>query len=174
VREARKIKQWRLARLVEAELGGERVSDQSISQWENGENEPPPYRVFAIERALGIPPGALSAHLKYQPDGSGPSILYAIDHDPEIPDEGRETIRALYLEALKQSSAAGDRHFRPTFETEKASRQRSGRSVAVAQSPRDGNHFSVADELTKLAALRDAGVLSEDEFQTQKKKLLSL
>jgi hypothetical protein len=31
---------------------------------------------------------------------------------------------------------------------------------------------SVADELAKLAALRDSGVLSEDEFATQKAKLL--
>jgi hypothetical protein len=32
--------------------------------------------------------------------------------------------------------------------------------------------LSVADELGKLAALRDAGVLSEDEFAAQKAKLL--
>ena len=31
---------------------------------------------------------------------------------------------------------------------------------------------SVADELSKLAALRDSGVLSDDEFQAQKAKLL--
>lgn len=31
---------------------------------------------------------------------------------------------------------------------------------------------SVADELTKLAALRDKGVLSPDEFEQQKKQLL--
>lgn len=32
--------------------------------------------------------------------------------------------------------------------------------------------LSVADELSKLAQLRDAGILSEDEFQAQKAKLL--
>jgi len=32
---------------------------------------------------------------------------------------------------------------------------------------------SVADELVKLAALRDSGVLTQEEFETQKKKLLS-
>jgi hypothetical protein len=31
----------------------------------------------------------------------------------------------------------------------------------------------IADELIKLAQLRDAGVLTEDEFATQKAKLLS-
>ncbi|WP_243763563.1 SHOCT domain-containing protein [Allobranchiibius sp. CTAmp26] len=33
---------------------------------------------------------------------------------------------------------------------------------------------SVADELTKLAALRDSGVLTSDEFDTQKTRLLSV
>ena len=32
---------------------------------------------------------------------------------------------------------------------------------------------SVADELMKLAKLKDAGVLSEEEFNTQKNKLLN-
>lgn len=32
--------------------------------------------------------------------------------------------------------------------------------------------LSLADELTKLAALRDQGVLTADEFIEQKKKLL--
>jgi len=32
---------------------------------------------------------------------------------------------------------------------------------------------SLADELTKLAALRDQGVLSEAEFNTQKQRLLA-
>jgi hypothetical protein len=32
---------------------------------------------------------------------------------------------------------------------------------------------SVADELAKLAALRDSGVLTEDEFEAQKAKLLT-
>ncbi len=34
--------------------------------------------------------------------------------------------------------------------------------------------LSVADELTKLKKLKDDGILTEDEFQAQKKKLLNL
>lgn len=41
-------------------------------------------------------------------------------------------------------------------------------SLASAPAP-----VSLADELGKLAALRDAGVLSEDEFETQKQRLLA-
>lgn len=33
--------------------------------------------------------------------------------------------------------------------------------------------FSVADELTKLSSLRDKGILSEEEFQEQKNKILN-
>ena len=33
---------------------------------------------------------------------------------------------------------------------------------------------SVADELAKLAKLKDAGILSEEEFNAQKSKLLNL
>ena len=36
-----------------------------------------------------------------------------------------------------------------------------------------GPGHSVGDELTKLAGLRDAGTITEEEFQSQKAKLLS-
>ncbi|WP_046111796.1 SHOCT domain-containing protein [Aquincola tertiaricarbonis] len=42
---------------------------------------------------------------------------------------------------------------------------------------RDGvppTNVGVADELTKLAALRETGVLTQDEFDTQKRRLLGL
>jgi len=44
--------------------------------------------------------------------------------------------------------------------------------VAGGSSDVEGS-LSVADELVKLAALRDQGVLSDDEFAEQKKRLLS-
>jgi len=57
-----------------------------------------------------------------------------------------------------------------------------GRSIASAQQQqaqmdayiRDAaGTGGTADELTKLAALRDQGVISADEFETQKSKLLA-
>jgi hypothetical protein len=45
--------------------------------------------------------------------------------------------------------------------------------VRTSGKPRAEATASVADELVKLASLRDAGVLSEDEFAAQKAKLLS-
>ncbi len=52
-------------------------------------------------------------------------------------------------------------------------------AIAADQAQRDyirsvaGTSSSTADELGKLAALRDQGVISEHEFDTQKAKLLA-
>lgn len=45
-----------------------------------------------------------------------------------------------------------------------------GRSTRPA--PVSGSSQLIADELSKLAGLRDAGVLTEDEFEAQKAKML--
>lgn len=45
--------------------------------------------------------------------------------------------------------------------------------IAEPQAPAPAGGASVADELAKLASLRDSGVLSEDEFAAQKARLLS-
>ena len=43
---------------------------------------------------------------------------------------------------------------------------------SAIQSQKASSSNSIADELTKLVQLRDAGVLTEEEFQAQKAKLL--
>jgi hypothetical protein len=45
--------------------------------------------------------------------------------------------------------------------------------AAAAAPPAGATPASVADELKKLAELRDSGVLSADEFETQKARLLN-
>ena len=45
-------------------------------------------------------------------------------------------------------------------------------SASLSQKVNVSSPSSIADELTKLVQLRDSGVLTEDEFQTQKAKLL--
>jgi Short C-terminal domain/Bacterial PH domain len=45
--------------------------------------------------------------------------------------------------------------------------------MAVTTRSQEKGAFSVADELQKLATLRDDGILSENEFQTAKKRLLN-
>jgi hypothetical protein len=58
--------------------------------------------------------------------------------------------------------------------------ERSARdAIAADRAQRDyirsvaGTSTSTADELTKLSALRDSGVISQSEFDTQKAKLLA-
>jgi hypothetical protein len=52
-------------------------------------------------------------------------------------------------------------------------RQQASQDAADAYVRQAAGSDGSADELTKLAALRDSGVLTDDEFVTQKAKLLS-
>ena len=45
-------------------------------------------------------------------------------------------------------------------------------SSATRQSPRDGGHRELGDQLRALAALRDEGLLSEEEYQTRRSHVL--
>jgi hypothetical protein len=60
-----------------------------------------------------------------------------------------------------------------------AARRNQQQAIAADQAARDyiqaaaGGSTSVADEVSKLAALRDRGLLTDQEFATQKAKLLS-
>ncbi|MEI8103058.1 MAG: SHOCT domain-containing protein [Chlorobium sp.] len=56
-------------------------------------------------------------------------------------------------------------------ETERDERKKASGSVLSGQ--RERGQSQIADEVAKLAALRDQGVLSEEEFASQKQKLLS-
>lgn len=64
--------------------------------------------------------------------------------------------------------------FRPSVQSYDFPRRTNSEPLPSGQaSSRDSKSRPVADELAKLADLRDRGVLSEDEFQAEKKKLLS-
>lgn len=43
-----------------------------------------------------------------------------------------------------------------------------------SSTPPPVNNYSVADEITKLAALKDQGILTEEEFTAKKKQLLGI
>jgi transcriptional regulator with XRE-family HTH domain len=51
-----------------ADLG---ATERTVRSWARGERVPPPATVFALERHLGLPPGALSTHLGYLPASTG-------------------------------------------------------------------------------------------------------
>lgn len=65
----------------------------SISEYKAGRKEPPPHLVFALERALDVPPGYLSIHLGYlPPEAMENSVVSAILTDTEINPGLREVL----------------------------------------------------------------------------------
>lgn len=69
-----------------------------IYAWLNGRVEPAPHQVFAIERAIPVPPGTLSRTLGYLPpearSATGPTVSFdeAIDAHPYLPPVWKEII----------------------------------------------------------------------------------
>lgn len=75
----------------------------SMSSWENGKQLPEPIIVFALEKALTLPPGFLSQHLGYLPldqDEAPTNVLDAIRKDPGLAEDGKEALIRCYLALL--------------------------------------------------------------------------
>lgn len=79
------------------------VSGSAVTQWVNGETEPAPHTVFAVERVLGCRPGKLSQLLGYLPVGWKPArtVLEALDADPALTDDMRGVVKAAYRAATR-------------------------------------------------------------------------
>jgi len=73
-----------------------------------------------------------------------------------------------YMRNGKKLIASVQREFRPPITQSVLAQVAPATPVTVGAQP-----ASVADELTKLLKLRDTGVLTQDEFDAQKKKLLA-
>lgn len=71
------------------------VTDDAIRKWAKGQVEPPPWRVFAVERLLELAPGELSRHLGFVPVGVA-SVFAAIDADEALSERDRKVVRAAY------------------------------------------------------------------------------
>lgn len=75
-----------------------------IYAWLNNKSEPMPHQVFAIERAVGVPPGTLSRTLGYLPPeartAAGPQVSFdeALDAHPYLTPEVKRTIRFMVTE----------------------------------------------------------------------------
>ena len=88
---------WLGAEVARLEGLGDPISGASVSKWVGG-NPPAPDRVFVIERALGMKPGALSRHLGYLPASarSTRTVLDALADDGDLSDMARQVITAVY------------------------------------------------------------------------------
>ena len=67
---------------------------------------------------------------------------------------------------IARGKAMGERDYQEAIERDKATRQ-------YIQTVASTSGASTADELAKLAELRNTGVITEQEFDTQKAKLLA-
>lgn len=72
--------------------------EQQVSAWVNGNNIASPSRVFAIERALGVLPGALSHMLGYLPVEARDILTVedAVAFAPGLDAGGRANVLAVY------------------------------------------------------------------------------
>ena len=89
--------QW-LAEEVARLTGEILVGQPSVSKWLRDLSSAPPYRLFAIEHLLELPPGAYSRHLGYVPVGAVNvfSVVEAIAADPELDPLEAAALRAHY------------------------------------------------------------------------------
>ena len=99
--EAAGLSQRQLGELVAEDIGrGGPGRAASVGGW-LGANLPDPDVVFAIERVLNLPPGALSRLLGYLPMLEPPtSARDAIERDPDISDDVRASLIAAYDAAV--------------------------------------------------------------------------
>lgn len=76
------------------------TAQSRVSAWLNGERHPPsPAMVVALERTLGLAPGALTLHLGFLPPDARRevrSVTEAIDADPLLDERARRALRNLY------------------------------------------------------------------------------
>jgi len=80
---------------------------------------------------------------------------------------GQESKAGLLLAAADENTVMFRRSQQPAFE---ALRE----AVQLRLAPSENTGGSVADEIEKLAALRERGILTEDEFQAKKAQMLGL
>ena len=94
VRQALRDVGWSLDRLGDA-LG---VRKQSVGRWLTEPAPPPPPVVFAIEAALEVEPGSLSAHLGYVPAGLAKvdGVAAALRADDQLSARDKRTVLNLY------------------------------------------------------------------------------
>lgn len=93
-------------RALADELG---TTQPAVSAWTRADAEPAPETVFALERALDLPPGHLSRLLGYLPLDAGTasesSFEATVVGDPLLDETGKRVLFALYRELVSRPSA---------------------------------------------------------------------
>lgn len=89
--EVKEVSRNRLARLTG-------LSPSAISNYTIGRDTPPPAAVFAIEAALGLAGGHLSAILGFRPAGDcrPPGVVEAVMGDPRLKADHKRSLLGIY------------------------------------------------------------------------------
>lgn len=80
--------------------------DQNYSQGSIGDwlrvGPPKPQQAFAIEEALGVPPGSQSQYLGYLPLEARPAVTFdeVVERDGRLPEMAQRLLKDLYRSAL--------------------------------------------------------------------------
>lgn len=77
------------------------VNRNAVYQWRSAQREPSRRQVFAIERALGLPPGALSHLLGYLPVTAW-AVEEAVYADGSLSDVGKGAMMRLYRSLVEE------------------------------------------------------------------------
>lgn len=109
---ARELNGWSRERFAIAveDTSGESVSVNAVRLWLAGTTEPTRAKVFAMEKVLGLPAGAMSQHLGYLPVEAVPSLTVedAIRKDTSL----APAVRRFLLSSIEgeRASRAGTDH----------------------------------------------------------------
>lgn len=103
-----------MRRITQLELGEKLGLTQSaVSSWRVADAVPDTEVVFAVERALKLPPGHLSRHLGYYPPAAvnkGATVEEAVLNDTVLDESGKRAVIAVWREL---TTRAGARRGRP-------------------------------------------------------------
>lgn len=96
---------WLGVEVARQEGRSQPYSQANVSEWLSGARTPSPRQVFAMERALAVPPGALSQLEGYLPVEAHPTpgLDAMIDADPDLTADQRAMLRTVYEQARERT-----------------------------------------------------------------------
>jgi hypothetical protein len=132
-------------------------------------------QVFNDVHGQHIPHEGWSVTVTYDPDDHSKAV---IDMDKQFirPGVDREAAVERHERVMQLRDPAARQRYVEEMQARAAAQVQTSQEMvakALAAAQAGPPRIDVADELTKLAALRDRGVLSDAEFEAQKAKLLS-
>ena len=139
-------------------------------------------RSHSVEGLSSVPSSLIDLGVKPVSPGDEICICFQVKggYMARVKNRIKEKSEILTAPTLDEIEKLVEQTFKSWAEQEKADR-RDTQSPVIIQSPTASqslvqhvpSYTSVADELTKLAKLKEDGILTDDEFRAQKEKLLN-